>query len=88
MQNLLNRPLVRQETALMVAEHLLKERWSPDASSVQLPLEVEDAGEAWRVLGAKRENYEPEGRFYIRIRKDNGKIDDIGMYHGTAGVPD
>lgn len=92
MQNLINPPLIKSDTAIKLAEVMLRDRWGDQRADEQLPLQIEDKSMYWRVLGgglsAQSTFNSVNGRFCMLIRKMDGLVIDIGIFHGPGGLPE
>ena len=69
------------EIALRMAEMLIKKDYGEEHFKTQLPLQIFDDGDRWRIEGSRKgEDYEvPEGRLHedkavIEIRKTNCEV--------------
>ena len=73
--------MASREIALAMAEMLIKEDYGEEHFKTQLPLQIFDDGDRWRVEGSRRgEDYEvPDGQLHedkvvIEIRKVNCEV--------------
>ena len=93
LQNAVAPPLISSDVATKFGELLLRSRWGEERAREQLPLEVEDKGNHWRVIGNARseradDSFVSGGRFCLLLRKVDGLILDIGIYLGPGGLPE
>ena len=87
LQNVVAPPLISGDVASKYGELLLNSRWGEERAQEQTPLQVEDKGDRWRVIGTPRDEGSA-GRFCLLVRKADGLILDIGVYQGPGGLPE